>query len=220
MFSSAKGLIKKFVVALTLPLFRWHAAYANADLPTFANRPKNLQIELPRRIRGAERMFFGDDVAIGPGSLLIAQTYYPTEVMREKGRQHALQHFEPKLTIGHRVTSTGNLTLCAMSDITIEDDVMIASNVMIADGQHGFENANEPYKFQKMFRIAPIIIGRGSWIGQNVVIMPGVAIGALAIIGANSVVTRSVPAKTIAVGNPARVVKVWDDKLQKWKPTA
>jgi acetyltransferase-like isoleucine patch superfamily enzyme len=93
---------------------------------------------------------------------------------------------------------------------------MFASNVHITDGLHGYENANEPYKYQKLFRIAPIRIKRGCWIGQNVVILPGVTIGELTIIGANSVVTKNIPDRCIAVGAPAKVIKTWDENTQRW----
>lgn len=60
---------------------------------------------------------------------------------------------------------------------------------------------------------APVIIGENVWIGINVRICKGVTIGDNSIIGANSVVTKSVPANSIAVGNPARVVKTDIDKI-------
>jgi acetyltransferase-like isoleucine patch superfamily enzyme len=128
------------------------------------------------------------------------------------------QEFDPKIVIGNRVTATGRLTLAAHAQITIEDDVLFAANVNLTDGLHGFEHADEPYKYQPIFRIAPIVIKRGCWIGQNVVIMPGVTIGELSIIGANSVVTQSIPARCIAVGAPARVIKKWDEATGRWVP--
>jgi acetyltransferase-like isoleucine patch superfamily enzyme len=127
-----------------------------------------------------------------------------------------VQHFRPKIVIGHRVTSTAGLTIDAMQEVVIEDDVMFASNVIVMDGLHGFRHTNEPYKYQPMWRIAPVVIGRGSWIAQNVVIMPGVRIGEMSIIGANSIVTHDVPPRSIAFGNPARVVKRWDEGAQCW----
>jgi acetyltransferase-like isoleucine patch superfamily enzyme len=110
------------------------------------------------------------------------------------------------------------LTISAAQEVTIEDDVMFALNVLISDGMHGFENANEPYKYQKMWKVAPVLVKRGCWIGQNVVIMPGVTVGELSIIGANSVVTKSIPDRCIAIGAPARVVKTWDEHTQAWIP--
>jgi len=126
------------------------------------------------------------------------------------------QKFEPRIVIGNRVTATASLTLGAHEAIIIEDDVMFAANVNLTDGFHGFVNADEPYKYQPIFRIAPIAIKRGCWIGQNVVILPGVTIGEGAIIGAGSVVTRDVPANTIVAGNPARVIRVFDRASESW----
>jgi acetyltransferase-like isoleucine patch superfamily enzyme len=54
------------------------------------------------------------------------------------------------------------------------------------------------------------------WIGENVCVLPGVTIGDGAIINANAVVTKDVPAGTIVAGVPARVIKQWDDDDKKW----
>ncbi len=187
------------------------------SLPRFGNEPRNLRIELPRRLSGTEYMYIGDDVKIGPGSLLVAQTTYPSGWMRHPHIDHPVQHFSPRLVIGNRVTATGGLTLSAKQEITIEDDVMFASNVLVEDASHGYATAEEPYKYQPLTRLAPVKIKRGSWIGQNAVILPGVTIGEFAIVGANSVVTRDVPARSIVAGSPARVVKYWDAAARTWR---
>lgn len=189
---------------------------AENDLPKFANEPKNLRIELPRRISNPSHMRFGDNVNIGPGSLLVAQTFYPTPIMQNPDNPMPMQSFEPRVIIGNRVTATGSLTIDAMQRVEIGDDVMFASNVIVMDGLHGFHTANEPYKYQPMWRIAPVRIGHGCWIAQNVVIMPGVTIGEFSIIGANSIVTQDIPARCIAFGNPARVMKRWCKDRQCW----
>ena len=214
---SAKNIVKKWIKSVLSRLYYKMAEIAEADLPAFANSPKNLKIELPRRIYDAHLIHIGDNVLIGPGSLLVPQTIYPSSVMRHPESQTDVQRFNPRITIGNRVTSTGTLTIAAMQEVTIEEDVMFAANVLISDGMHGFENANEPYKYQKMWKIAPVLVKRGCWIGQNVVIMPGVTVGELSIVGANSVVTKSIPDRCIAVGTPARVVKQWDEAAQRWE---
>jgi len=215
-----KRLLRKMVLAALRPLFGIWEQLGEEDLPRFANAPKNLKIEKPRRVLcDTRRVFVGDDVGFGPGLLLMTIEQYPTTPMQNpEGPARFRQVFDPRITIGNRVTATSNLTISAMQDITIEDDVMFSSNVFICDGFHGYENANEPYKYQKMGRIAPIAIKRGCWIGQNVVVMPGVTIGELAIVGANSVVTRNIPPRSIAVGAPARVIKRWDENIGKWVP--
>jgi serine acetyltransferase len=204
-----------FFKRIALSLFRrLHGVYwrlAEQDLPRFANAPQRLRIELPRRLSGPDYMHFGDDVNIGPGALIVAQTRYPTSVMQHPQQPRPLQEFSPSIKIGRRVTSTGALTISALESVTIEDDVMLASNVFISDGMHGISRVDEPYKYQPLERIAPVTIQRGCWIGQNVVIMPGVTIGEMTVVGANCVVTHSMPPRSIVVGAPARVVKRWDD---------
>jgi len=213
-----KETVRKWVRSLLLFLHKKMEAAAEADLPRFANNPKNLRIERPRRLFSTHRIYIGDDVLIGPGALLVPQVRYPSSVMQHPEKQLAVQTFDSRIFIGNRVTSTGLLTIAALQEVKIEDDVMFSSNVLISDGTHGFENANEPYKYQKMWKIAPIVIQQGCWLGQNVVVMPGVTIGELSIVGANSVVTRSIPPRSIAAGVPARVIKRWDETAGKWIP--
>jgi acetyltransferase-like isoleucine patch superfamily enzyme len=208
--------IRKWSVPLGIVLYEVKDDIAKATLPRFANNPKNLRIDFPRRICNPDYMFIGDNVTLGPEALLMAITQYPSSSMQHPERSEISQRFSPKITIGNRVTSTGNLQLAAMNEIIIEDDVMFASNINITDGLHGYATANEPYKYQKMFKIAPIRIGRGSWIGQNVVILPGVTIGEFSIIGANSVVTQSIPDRCIAIGAPAKIIKTWDNNTKNW----
>jgi len=215
-----RRLVRKSAVKLGILIHEVNHRIAHETLPEFGNTPKNVRIDLPRTIVNPEKMFLGNDIWLGPGSLLIAITRYPTLPMQHPEKELFDQRFDPKITIGNRVTSTAGLQIIAMREIIIEDDVLFASNINITDGLHGYETANEPYKYQRMFRIAPILIKRGCWIGQNVVILPGVTIGEFTIIGANSVVTRSIPDRCIAVGSPARVVKKWDETTQMWVPVA
>ena len=136
--------------------------------------------------------------------------------MRHPEGLHVQQSFEPSLSIGDRVTASGGLQVLAFASVVIEDDVMFANNVFIADGTHASGNAEIPYKYQGVGEPRPIHIGRGSWIGQNVVILPGVRIGPHAIVGANSVVTRDVDGATLVAGAPARTIKRWDAAGRAW----
>jgi len=211
-----KNIIRHFILKIGVLLHGLEDTIAIKTLPEFGNAPVNVRIDLPRRIVNPHKMFLGENIYLGPGTLLIALTHYPTASMRGLGNSEIKQRFDPKIVIGNRVTSTGGLQIAAHDQITIEDDVLFATNIHINDGSHGFDNANTPYKYQPIFRISPITIKRGSWIGQNVVILSGVTIGENAIIGANSVVNNDVPDRCIAVGNPAKVIKRWDPARQKW----
>ena len=217
MIKNLKNFLSRPIKRLGVFLFQRLQSWVEADLPRFATAPKNLEILLPRTITNPHRIYIGDDVWLGPGSLLVPAARFPSRPLFPAGMAADFkQVFDPKITIGNRVTSTGGLVLGAHQEITIEDDVMFASNVMISDAGHGYDTAHTPYKYQPMRGIAPIVVKRGCWIGQNVVILPGVTIGEYCIIGANSVVTKSIPARSIAHGAPARVAKCWDDAAQDW----
>jgi acetyltransferase-like isoleucine patch superfamily enzyme len=211
-----KKLIRHFAIKLGVFIYELRDVIAHETLPKFANAQRNLKIDLPRRIKNPQRIFLGDDISLGPGTLLMATTHYPGSSMRHPNKNQPIQHFDPKITIGDRVTSTADLQIAAVTEIIIEEDVMFASNVHINDSLHGYENATEAYKYQGLFRIAPISIKKGCWIGQNVIIFPGVRIGKFCIVGSNSVVTNSLPDQCIAVGNPAKVIKSWDQTSQEW----
>jgi acetyltransferase-like isoleucine patch superfamily enzyme len=177
---------------------------------------KNNETFLSNNVFVAEDCFFkntefiqlGKDVIFGKGSKVVAINWFPFP----QGKQH----FDPFIKIGNGVQITANLQLSAMKEIIIEDNVLFANNVFIADGFHGYDRIDIPYKNQLFSNLKPIHIGEGSWIGQNVVILPGVTIGKFSIIGANSVVTKSIPDYSIAAGLPARVIKKWDFENSKW----
>lgn len=216
MISFHKKLIRKAIIRLGIALQKYNNQIAKGSLPRFGNEPKNLSIELPRRIIYPENIFIGNNVSLGPDSFLIATSHYPSNVMQNEEHPIPVQHFQSRITIGNRVTSTAGLQIAAHREIIIEDDVMFASYVHINDGIHGYDTANIPYKYQAIGKLAPIRIKKGCWIGQNVMIMPGVTIGELTIIGANSIVKESIPDRCIAAGNPAKVIKRWDESAQQW----
>ena len=216
MFRRLMGrLVNRLATDLGVLIYQQNLTIAQKTLPEFGNEPNDLVIELPRRIVNAKCIFLGDHVWIGPGSFLNALTHYYTSPQHPE-RQREFEEFSPKIIIGHRVNCTGNLVIGAVKEVVVEDDVLLASNVAILDHMHGYESPYEPYVYQKLWRIAPVLIKRGCWIGQNVVVLPGVTIGELSIIGANSVVTENIPARCIAVGAPARVTRKWDEASQRW----
>jgi acetyltransferase-like isoleucine patch superfamily enzyme len=213
----ARRVLRRAMTELAMRLLDVQERVSQRTLPKFANQPKHLSIDLPRRIIHPERISFGDHVWLGPGCFIAAVTDYPSASMRHPDRHSEPQSFSPHIRIGDRVTSTGNLIIGSVQRVDIAEDVMFAFNVTLLDNLHGFDNPYEPYKYQAIRRIAPVEVGRGCWIGQNVVILPSVTIGEMSIIGANSVVTHSVPPRSIAVGAPARVIKQWDEKNARWR---
>lgn len=120
--------------------------------------------------------------------------------------------YTPSIVIGDNVNIETDCHISAINKVSIGNNVLIASFVYISDHTHG--NVNElgtpilPPLEQPLFSKGPIIIEDDVWLGEKVSVMAGVHIGRGAIIGANSVVTKDIPAYAIAVGSPARVIKM------------
>ena len=95
---------------------------------------------------------------------------------------------------------------CVIGDVTLEDDVLVASHVSITNGceQHGIERLDVPVREQPG-QWPRVTIGRDSWIGERSVIMADV--GKHCVVGAGSVVTKPLPDYAIAFGVPAKVVR-------------
>lgn len=118
----------------------------------------------------------------------------------------------------------GTIIRCVNS-VTIGAFTAIADNVVISDNNNHpinpeyrlymrMQPENDDSRKWKHSSNAPIVIGKNCWIGQNVRIQRGVTIGDNSIIAANSVVTKSVPANSIAGGNPAKVLKIDIDNVE------
>lgn len=97
----------------------------------------------------------------------------------------------------------------------------MASNIFITDTSHGsfMGEADSPQNAPDGRKLCskPTRIGSNVWIGEGVCIMPGVEIGDGCIIGANAVVTKSVPENTVAAGVPAKAIRAWNEELGIWE---
>lgn len=94
------------------------------------------------------------------------------------------------------------------SQIIIEDFVLIGSGVHIYVSNHNFSDPSTAIFFQGHDEVKPVQLSYGCWIGANSIILPGVTIGRNAVIGAGSVVTKSVPDYAVAAGNPAKILRI------------
>ena len=128
-----------------------------------------------------------------------------------------------KLIFGKDVQLNDYVHIVAMDNVTIGDNVLMASHVFISDNSHGSykgddndTNPNTP-PIQREYATAPVSIGDNTWIGEGVMIMPGVNIGKGCVIGAHSIVNKSIPDYSIAVGSPAKVIKKFNFEANRWQ---
>ena len=97
---------------------------------------------------------------------------------------------------------------------SIGDHVMMGEDCTVITRNHRFSATDKPMMEQGFEEERPVRIGNDVWIGDRVIILPGVTIGDGCIIGAGSVVTRDIPAYAIAAGNPAKVLRYRGDSEQ------
>ena len=114
------------------------------------------------------------------------------------------------ITIGDGSWVNFGLTALDVAPIVIGQDVLIGPNCSLYTAIHPTEPGPRRAKWESA---APITLGDNVWLGGSVVVCPGVTIGENSIIGAGAVVTRDIPANSIAVGNPARVIRALDPTL-------
>lgn len=128
----------------------------------------------------------------------------------------------PCLKIGERVSINDRVHIGCANYIEIGDDCLFASNIYISDHNHGMYKGDkqssifEPVIERDLDYDKSIIIGKNVWIGEGVAVLPGAKIGDNSIIGSNAVVIGEIPANSITVGVPAKIIKQYDKNTKSW----
>lgn len=156
------------------------------------------------------RLFHPERIQIGDGTLV------RTNSRLEAVTSYGDQQFTPTLRIGARCVIELGVHIAASYCVEIGDDVMIAGRVFLSDHLHQYEDVARPVSRQPLSGPAHLSIGDGAFIGEGACILPGVAVGRHSVIGANAVVTRSVPDCCVAAGVPARVLRHYDAARGEW----
>ena len=102
--------------------------------------------------------------------------------------------------------------------VTIGNDIRLAQNITLSGLNHNYQDVSRPIHVQGV-STSPITIEDATWIGANVVVLAGVTIGKHCVVAAGSVVTKDIPAYSVAVGNPARVLKKYNSETSTWEKT-
>lgn len=130
----------------------------------------------------------------------------------------------PKITLGNGCKVGRRSTISARNYIHLEEDVLTAPSVLIMDHNHAYSDISSPIHAQGVTPGGSITIGRNCWLGFGVCVLSGdkdLRIGRNSVIGANAVVTQSFPDFSVIVGNPAKLLRVYDQQTKSWiKPDA
>ena len=156
------------------------------------------EFEMPNQLLGLKYIKIGEGTHLNKGIILTAWDSYAGE------------KWTPSIKIGNNchIGEFTHITSC--NNIEIGDNLLTGRYVYISDNSHGTANFSQ-MKIHPANRFlyskGPIKIGNNVWIGESARILAGVSIGDGAIIGANSVVTKDVPAYSVVGGIPAKVLK-------------
>lgn len=111
--------------------------------------------------------------------------------------------------------------IAASEEVKIGMNCLFASKIFISDTSHGsYEGSDCPPTLppdERPLVSSKVEIGDNVWLGDNVVVLPGVSIGNGCVVGANSTVTKDIPRNTIVAGSPAKLIKEYDFAEKRWK---
>lgn len=164
---------------------------------------KRVRFGRMNRIRGAQYIEIGDYCHFGNNLRLEAVTRYG------KGR------FSPKINIGNNVVVNQNFHCTCAESIEIGEGTSITANCGIFDIIHPYEDISINPRMAEI-EYKAVRIGKDCLIGMNAVILPGTQIGNHCVVGANSTVSGVFPDNCVIVGSPAKIVKQYDRKMNKW----
>jgi carbonic anhydrase/acetyltransferase-like protein (isoleucine patch superfamily) len=156
----------------------------------------------PARVTTPASIFIGDRVQVLEHSFLSVVA--------------AVEGITPRLTIGDDTSIGAQCHIACVGEIEIGPRVLTAARVFIGDTYHGYEAPDLAVMDQPMATPAKVTIHEGAFLGIGSAVLRGVTVGAHACVAAGAVVTRDVPARSLVAGNPARVIKQWDEHRAEW----
>lgn len=160
---------------------------------------KGVMVYRPATLRGAQYISIGDMTSIGAHGVITAWDRYDT------------QTFTPAVSIGAGCDLGEYIHITSIDRVSIGNGVLMGRWVTITDNSHGDMGsavADICPAARPLASKGPVVIEDHVWVGDKATILGGVTIGRGAVVAANAVVTRDVPAGSVVGGNPARVIKM------------
>lgn len=162
-------------------------------------------IKNPMKIYSPENISIGKRTIIEEGATLYSVNEY-------NGKK-----YNGKIFIGNNVYINHHFNATSANSIIIENDVLMAYNVSIFDFDHNYYDIEANINQTDLIVKGSVCIGEKSWIGMNVSILGNVKIGKHCVVGANSVVTKDIPDYSIAIGNPVKIIKMFNIQTNTWE---
>lgn len=158
--------------------------------------PSTVAADAPVRVDGGGSVVLEDNVHLG---------YY--EAPRIGSGEILLQARSPaaSISVGAGTTTSNNVSIIAMDSVGIGRDCRIGDMTLIIDCD--FHEVDPDSRDKSAGACAPVTIGDNVWLGSRVIVLKGVTIGNNSVIAAGSIVTKPLPANSLAAGVPARVIR-------------
>lgn len=141
---------------------------------------------------------------------------------RERLRMDAIkcmndQVFHPRIIIEDNVHAEQDCQIFATNLVHIKKNVTLSSYVFITDAEHEYRGVEHESILKQRLKCGKTIIDEEAFLGIGVRVIKAVHIGKHAVIGANSVVTKDIPAYSVAVGNPAKIIRKYNHQTKQWE---
>ena len=181
--------------------FIWHPLFS---IYLFKRGIRNFTILPQLTINNKRKLFIENGFYLGRNSRFLIVSFY-------KGVK-----YNPEIRIGTNVSIGNRFTALSAAPIVIGDNSLLASDILITSENHGIDPEKNASYSDNPLVAAPVKIGKGCWIGEKTVILPGVTLGDKCIVAAGAVVNKSFPSYTLIGGVPARIIKKYDFEKHRW----
>lgn len=195
---SIKQIIKQYITIMLHPVVSAHL---------LSEGTRKFYIGSRLNIKGYKYFHLGTGSTVGKDSRISCISEYSGGV------------YKPSVNIGSKVYIAYHFTALSAAPITIGENSLFASGVFITSFNHGMNPEDAESYGDTQLEVMPVEIGKGCWVGENVIITPGVTLGDRCIVAAGSVVTKSFPAYSMIGGVPAKILKTYNHQNHEWEST-